>query len=87
MPHLTGLSCMYCLMVRGFLLGIMPSSRLSFLAVVAAKEKKHSFEHGTHFVNLVELVHGLFCLIDQVQEAPEGDEAVMLHDFPETRGA
>ena len=26
-------------------------------------------------------------MINQVQEAPEGDEVVMLHDFPETRGA
>ena len=53
-------------------------------AVVAAKEREHSVEHGPDFVNLVRLVHGLVRLIDQVQEAPEGDEAV--HDFPETRG-
>ena len=56
-------------------------------AVVAAKEREHSVEHGPHFVNLVQLVHGLICLIDQVQKAPEGDEAVTFHDFPESRGA
>ena len=28
-------------------------------AVVAAKEREHSVEHGPDFVNLVELVHGL----------------------------
>ena len=28
--------------------------------------------------------HGLVRLIDQVQESPEGDEAVAFHDFPET---
>ena len=55
-------------------------------AVVAAKEREHSVEHGPDFVNLVGLVHGLVRLIDQVQEAPEGDEAVAFHDFPETGG-
>ena len=55
-------------------------------AVVAAKERKHSVEHGPHFVNLVGLVHGLVRLTDQVQEAPEGDEAVTFHDFPESGG-
>ena len=43
-------------------------------------------EHGPDFVNLVGLVHGLVRLFDQVQEAPEGDEAVAFHDFPETGG-
>ena len=51
-----------------------------------AKEREHSVEHGPDFVNLVRLVHGLVRLIDQVQEAPEGDEAVAFHDFPETGG-
>ena len=55
-------------------------------AVVAAKEREHSVEHGPDFVNLVRLVDGLVRLIDQVQEAPEGDEAVAFHDFPETGG-
>ena len=55
-------------------------------AVVAAKEREHYVEHGPDFVNLVRLVHGLVCLIDQVQEAPEGNEAVAFHDFPETVG-
>ena len=55
-------------------------------AVVVAKEREHSVEHGPDFVNLVGLVHGLLRLIDQVQEAPEGDEAVAFHDFPETGG-
>ena len=55
-------------------------------AVVAAKERVHSVEHGPDFVNLNGLVHGLVRLIDQVQEAPEGDEAVASHDFPETGG-
>ena len=54
--------------------------------MVAAKEKEHSVEHGPHFVNLVRLVHGLFCLIDQVQEDPEGDEAVTFLDVPESGG-
>ena len=53
-------------------------------AVIAAKEREHSVEHGPDFVNLVGLVHGLVRLVDQVQEAPEGDEAVAFHDFPET---
>ena len=35
---------------------------------------EHSVEHGPDFVNLVGLVQGL---------APEGDEAVSFHDFPE----
>ena len=35
---------------------------------------------------LVQLIHGLVRLIDQVQEAPEGDEAVAFHDFPESGG-
>ena len=55
-------------------------------AVVAVKERKHSVEYGPHFVNLVRLVHGLVRLIDQVPEAPEGDEGVAFHDFPETGG-
>ena len=55
-------------------------------AVVAAKERENFIQHGSHFVNLVGLVHGLICLIDQVQEVPEGDEAVTFHDFPETGG-
>ena len=55
-------------------------------AVVAAKEREHSVKHGPDFVNLVGLVHGLVRLIDQVQKAPEGDEAVTFHDFPETGG-
>ena len=68
-------------------MGIMPSPRLScWGAVVAAKEREHSVEHGPDFVDLVGLVHGLVHLIDQVQEAPEGDEAVAFHDFPETGG-
>ena len=49
-------------------------------AVVAEKEREHSVQHGPDFVNLVGLVHG------QVQEAPEGDEAVAFYDFPETGG-
>ena len=55
-------------------------------AIVAAKEREHSVKHGPDFVNLVGLVHGLVRLIDQVHEAPEGDEAVAFHDFPETGG-
>ena len=55
-------------------------------AVVAAKEREHSVEHGPDFVNLVGLVHGLVRLIDQVQEAPDCDEVVAFHDFPETGG-
>ena len=55
-------------------------------AVVAAKEREHSVEHVPDFVYLVGLVHGLVRLIDKVQEAPEGDEAVAFHDFPETGG-
>ena len=43
--------------------------------------------HGPHFVNLVGLVHGLVRLIDQVQEAPKGDEAVAFHYFPDSGGA
>ena len=49
-------------------------------AAVSAKERDHSVEHGPDFVNLVRLVH------DLVLEAPEGDEAVAFHDFPETGG-
>ena len=56
-------------------------------AVVAAKEMEHSVKHAPCFVNLVGLVHGLFCLIYQVQEAPEGDGAVVFHDFYEFLGA
>ena len=56
-------------------------------AVVAAKEREHSVEHGPHLVYLVGLEHSLVCLIDQVQRAQQGDEAVKLYDFPETRGA
>ena len=57
-------------------------------AVVAAKERELSVEIGpdSDFVNLGGLVHGLVRLIDQVQEAPEGDKAVPFHDFPETGG-
>ena len=33
-------------------------------AVVAAKEREHSVEHGPDFVYLVGLVHGLIRLID-----------------------
>ena len=47
-------------------------------AVVAAKEREHSVELGPYFVNLVSSVHSLVCLIDQVQESPEGDETVAL---------
>ena len=54
--------------------------------VVVTKEREHSVEHGPDFVNLVGLVHGLVRLIDQVQEAPECDEAVAFHDFPESGG-
>ena len=50
------------------------------------KEREHSVEHGPDFVDLVRLVHCLVRLIDQVQEAPEGDEAVAFHDFPEAAG-
>ena len=49
-------------------------------AVVPAKEREHSVEHGPDFADLVGLVHGLVRLIDQVQEAPEIDEAVAFHD-------
>ena len=52
--------------------------------VIAAKEREHSVKHGPDFVNLVGLVHGLVRLVDQVQETPEGAEAVTFHDFPET---
>ena len=55
-------------------------------AVIAAKERKHFVEHGPDFVNLVGLVYGLVRLVDQVQQTPEGDEAVTFHDFPETWG-
>ena len=56
-------------------------------AVVVMKEMKHSVEYRPHFVNLVRLVNGLINLIDQVQEAQQGDEAVSFHEFPETGGA
>ena len=55
-------------------------------AEVGAKEREHSVEHRPDFINLDGLVHGLIHLIDQVQEAPKGDDAVMFHDFPETGG-
>ena len=55
-------------------------------AVVAAKEREYSVNHGPHFVNLVVLAHGLVHLIDQVQEAPESNRAVVIHDFPESKG-
>ena len=55
-------------------------------AVVSEKEREHSVEHRPHFVNLDGLVHSLVRLIEQVQEAPEGDEAVLFHDFPESGG-
>ena len=55
-------------------------------AVVAAKEGEHSVKHGPHFVNLVRLVYGIICLIDQVQEASEGDVAAPPHDFPKNQG-
>ena len=73
-------------MARRFLMGIMVEAELLAGAVVAAKEREHSVEHGPDFVHLVGLVHGLVHLIDQVQEAPEGDEAVAFHDFPEAGG-
>ena len=41
-------------------------------AVVGAKEREHSVELGSHFVNLVGLVHGLVRLIDQVTGIPRG---------------
>ena len=68
--------------------GILALTEAELLAgaVVAAKEREYSVEHGLRFVNLVGLVHGLVRLIDQVQEAPEGDEAVAFHDFPESGG-
>ena len=44
------------------------------------------FLSSMDFVNLVGLVHHLVRLIDQVQEAPEGNEAVAFHDFPEAGG-
>ena len=67
----------------------MPSSEAELLAgaVVVKEEREHSVEHGLHFVNLVGLAHGLVCLINQVQQAPEGNEAVKFHGFPETEGA
>ena len=37
-------------------------------------------------MGLVGHVHGLVRVVDQVQETPEGDEAVAFHDFPETGG-
>ena len=52
-------------------------------AVVAAKEREHSVQYGPDFVNLVGLVHGLLHLIDQTQEDPKGNEAIV---FPEARG-
>ena len=52
----------------------------------AARQVPWPVEHGPDFVNLVGLVHILVLLIDQLQEAPEGDEAVAFHDFPETGG-
>ena len=55
-------------------------------AVLVAKEREHSVQHWPHFVNLVGLVHCLIRLIDQVQEAPEGDETVAFHDLPESGG-
>ena len=54
--------------------------------VEAAKERKHSVEHGPYFVNLVGLFHRLIRLIEQGQEPPEGDEAVAFHDFPAAGG-
>ena len=56
-------------------------------AVVSEEEREKSVKHGPLFVNLVRLVHNFICLIDLVQEAPEGNEVVVLHDFPEIRGA
>ena len=55
-------------------------------AVVEVKEREHSVEHGPDFVNLVGLVHGLVRLINQVQEATEGDEVVAFYDFSKTGG-
>ena len=55
--------------------------------VVVVKKREHSVEHGPHFVNLIRLVHSFVCLINHVQEAPEGNEAIAFHDFPETGGA
>ena len=88
MLHLTGFVA-YVLLDGEAVLGgnhALVEAELLAGAVVAAKEREHSVEHGPDFVNLVRLVHGLVRLIDQVQEAPEGDEAVAFHDFPETGG-
>ena len=41
-------------------------SELLVAAVVEAKEREYSVEHGPLFVNLVTLVHGLVSLVDQV---------------------
>ena len=89
MPHLTGWVA-YVLLHGEAVLGrnhALVEAELLAGAVVAAKEREHSVEHGPDFVNLVRLVHVLVRLIDQVQEAPEGNEAVAFHDFPETGGA
>ena len=74
--HLTSLSH-HALIEAAF------EAALLAVAIVVAKEREHSVEHLPDFVNLVRLVHGLVRLIDQVQEAPECNEAVAFHDFPE----
>ena len=76
MPHLTLLVAYVLLDVEAVLGGnhALVEAELLAGAAVATKEREHSFEHGPDFVNLVGLVHGLVRLIDQVQEAPEGEE-------------
>ena len=51
------------------------------------KERENSVKHGPYFVNLLGLVHGLVCLIDQVQEALEANEVIVLYDFHKMRSA
>ena len=79
MPHLTGLSLDGEAVLGGN--RALVKAELLVGAVVAAKEKEHSVEHGPDFVNLVGLVHGLVRLIDQVQKPQRA-----FHDFPETGG-
>ena len=89
MPHLTQL-VMYALLDSEAVFGgnhALIEAELLEGAEVAAKERKHSVEHGHHFVNLVGLVQGLIRLINQMQEATEDDEAVTFHDLPKSRGA
>ena len=61
-------------------LEFVPAVRSASCRVSWRKEREHSVEH------LVGRVHILVHLIDQVQEAPEGEEAVAFYDFPETGG-